>query len=118
MLNKDIAHLIEKLIPDVHASHEDASNLVSSLDYFYESTQNTAIELPLVKLSVKTPSQRQVFSVTVSDSQLVTMNSTHKNLQSMKLEVSKLAFRDHLHEHSIGSLDDFRLTQDDGCCNF
>ena len=116
LLNIEFAHLIESLIPDAHASHEDPSNLVSSLEYFFESTQNTVIELPVVKLSVKTPTQRQVFSVTANDSQLVTFSAPYKKVNSMRFEVSKLAFRDHLHEHNIGSLDDFRLTQDDGCC--
>lgn len=116
MLNKDFAHLIEHMLPDAHASHEDTSNTVSSLDYFYESSQNLAIELPSLKLAVKTPTQRQVFSLTAVDSQLVTVTAPHKKVQSMKVEVSKLAFRDHLHEQNIGSLDDFRLTQDDGCC--
>jgi hypothetical protein len=97
------------VLPDPSPGDENPLLFYSSTEEFFEPTSSTTLDLPSIKVMVKTPKFRSVCSVTISDLQLFSDSNTQKDSASTKLTVDRVSFRDMINGENIGSIDDFRF---------
>lgn len=82
----------------------------TSMSYFFETTSEMKIELPLIKLCLKSQENQGLCSVSVSTLSLDSISIPTKRKESMRLTVDKVTIKDLVVQESIGSIADIKFT--------